>query len=47
MVRRIPAPAFFVSVALLAAAQAPAAPFDGNWTTTMGCEASTRMPAYK
>ena len=28
-------------------AQAPAGRFDGTWTTTMACDASDRMPAYK
>src|SRR5580704_178236 len=28
-------------------AQAPAGRFDGNWTTTMACDATDRMPAYK
>lgn len=32
---------------LLAGAQAPAEPFDGSWTTTMSCDASNYMPAYK
>jgi len=32
---------------ILVCAQAPVARFDGNWTTTMACEASTHMPAYK
>jgi hypothetical protein len=42
-----------MALALLAApmllsAQTPgAARFDGNWITSMGCEASTHMPAYK
>lgn len=28
-------------------AQSPGAQFDGTWTTTMACEASTHMPAYQ
>jgi hypothetical protein len=28
-------------------AQPPASPFDGAWTTTMACDASTHMPAYQ
>jgi len=31
----------------LAAAQSPGTRFDGAWTTTMACEASEHMPAYK
>ena len=27
--------------------QAPGSHFDGTWTTTMSCEASTYMPAYQ
>jgi hypothetical protein len=27
--------------------QSPEASFDGTWTTTMACEASTHMPAYQ
>ncbi len=32
---------------LLAGGQAPSGQFDGTWTTTMGCDASNYMPAYK
>ena len=28
-------------------AQAAGGRFDGNWTTTMACDASAHMPAYK
>jgi hypothetical protein len=28
-------------------AQAPANRFDGNWTTSVACDESTHMPAYK
>ena len=28
-------------------AQAPGSHFDGTWTTTMACDASTNMPAYQ
>ncbi len=28
-------------------AQAPAGRFDGTWTTTVACDASNHMPAYK
>jgi hypothetical protein len=28
-------------------AQSPGANFDGTWTTTMACDASTHMPAYQ
>ena len=28
-------------------AQSTASPFDGTWTTTMACDASTHMPAYQ
>jgi hypothetical protein len=28
-------------------AQSTASPFDGAWTTTMACDASTQMPAYQ
>jgi hypothetical protein len=28
-------------------AQAPSGRFDGNWTTTMACDESAHMPAYK
>jgi hypothetical protein len=31
----------------LLGAQPATSRFDGNWTTTMACEASTHMPAYK
>jgi len=33
--------------ASVAAARAQAGHFDGTWTTTMSCDASDRMPAYK
>jgi hypothetical protein len=32
---------------LLAGAQASPGQFDGSWTTTMSCDASNYMPAYK
>jgi hypothetical protein len=32
---------------LLAMSQTPPGQFDGNWTTTMACDASTHMPAYR
>jgi hypothetical protein len=32
---------------ILAGAQAPAGHFDGTWTTTMACDASEHMQAYK
>jgi hypothetical protein len=38
---------FWVSAPIALGAQAPRAHFDGTWTTTMVCEASTHMPAYK
>jgi hypothetical protein len=38
--------AFACSLALLPRASAQGH-FDGNWTTTMACEASERMPAYQ
>jgi hypothetical protein len=43
-------PGWFLVVAcgpILAGAQAPGAHFDGNWTTSMACDASEHMPAYK
>ena len=36
-----------VCAPILAAAQAPAGHFDGTWTTSMACDASEHMPAYK
>ena len=36
-----------VCAPILAAAQAPVGQFDGTWTTTMACDASEHMPAYK
>jgi hypothetical protein len=38
---------FLLGIPLLAGAQSPAGQFDGTWTTTMSCDASTHMPAYK
>jgi len=32
---------------LLLGAQSAAGSFDGNWNTTMACDASTHMPAYQ
>jgi len=36
-----------VCAPFLAGGQAAGTHFDGTWTTTMGCEASEHMPAYK
>jgi len=36
-----------VCAPFLAGGQAPVAQFDGTWTTTMACDASANMPAYK
>jgi hypothetical protein len=39
--------AMLCAPALLLRAQAPGGKFDGNWTTSMACEAHGQMPAYK
>jgi len=36
-----------VCAATSATAQAPVTQFDGTWTTSMACDASEHMPAYK
>jgi hypothetical protein len=36
-----------VGAPILLWAQAAGGRFDGNWTTSMSCEASTHMPAYE
>ncbi len=39
--------AIILCTPVLFGAQTPAARFDGAWTTTMACDASTHMPAYQ
>ena len=36
-----------VCAPILLGAQVPGGHFDGTWTTTMACDASAHMPAYK
>ncbi len=47
MLPRNTAWAIILFAPILFGAQTPAAPFDGTWTTTMACDASTHMPAYQ